>query len=450
LYERERSRMPIEDIIEQMRRDVSINPIGATTNNKTVPAFAVAFQYRDRYKAQKVVQDLVSKVIDQNQRERTQVAIQTTQFLKDQWEEAKRSLDQIEQKLANFRIENQGKLPEQMITNMNQISATQQNVSNLNAAINRVSQEKLMMESQLRILKDNLNAISKEQTYTPDQVAAAQKNQKVGQLDAEIERMENTLAMLRQQYKDTFPDIQRLQGMLETKRKEREAAIKDEQQAAKATPTEAPRKIVNPGAVREAREIEGQIKRIQSQIEAKDVEQQQYQRDIQAANGTVKILQGRIEGVPMGEKAYTEMLRDRELAAQRYNELDIKMSRSKLAETMEGRKQGETLELLDPASLPMTPTKPKRPQVVGIGAAVGLALGLVLAGAREVKDTSLKNLKDVRAYTNLAILGSVPLLENEFVVRRRRRIGWLSWTVAALVSILIMGGSVAYYYSTRA
>ena len=40
---------------------------------------------------------------------------------------------------------------------------------------------------------------------------------------------------------------------------------------------------------------------------------------------------------------------------------------------------------------------------------MGLVLGLFLAGAREAKDTSLKNLKDVRAYTQLTILGSVPL-----------------------------------------
>ena len=40
---------------------------------------------------------------------------------------------------------------------------------------------------------------------------------------------------------------------------------------------------------------------------------------------------------------------------------------------------------------------------------MGFVIGLFLAGAREAKDTSLKNLKDVRAYTQLTILGSVPL-----------------------------------------
>ena len=68
--------------------------------------------------------------------------------------------------------------------------------------------------------------------------------------------------------------------------------------------------------------------------------------------------------------------------------------------------------------------------IISIGAGIGLLLGIVIAGAREMKDTSLKNLKDVRAYTQMAILGSIPLLENDFVVRRRKRLAWLGWTTA--------------------
>ncbi len=65
-------------------------------------------------------------------------------------------------------------------------------------------------------------------------------------------------------------------------------------------------------------------------------------------------------------------------------------------------------------------------------------------------DTSLKNLKDVRAYTKLTVLGSIPLLENDFVVRRRRRLGWLAWAASLLLGILLMAGSVVYYYTSRA
>ncbi|MEP6962634.1 MAG: GNVR domain-containing protein, partial [Acidobacteriota bacterium] len=134
------------------------------------------------------------------------------------------------------------------------------------------------------------------------------------------------------------------------------------------------------------------------------------------------------------------------MAKDNYMKMSDNLRKSQVAVDLEGRAQGEKLELLDAANLPEDPTAPNRPLVISVGAAMGLLLGVVLAGAREMKDTSLKNLKDVRAYTQMAILGSVPLLENDFVVRRRRRIAWLGWTVASLTSVLVMAGSVVYYY----
>ena len=63
-----------------------------------------------------------------------------------------------------------------------------------------------------------------------------------------------------------------------------------------------------------------------------------------------------------------------------------------------------------------------------------------------MKDSSLKNLKDVRAYTQLTVLGSIPLLENDLVVRRRRRLGWLAWSTACIIGAVIMTGSMYFYY----
>ena len=87
--------------------------------------------------------------------------------------------------------------------------------------------------------------------------------------------------------------------------------------------------------------------------------------------------------------------------------------------------------------------------ILAAGTVLGLVVGIVLAGAREAKDSSLKNLKDVCAYTQLPILGSVPLLETDLVVRRRKRLTWLAWSTACLVGIVIMTGSAFYYYATK-
>jgi uncharacterized protein involved in exopolysaccharide biosynthesis len=206
---------------------------------------------------------------------------------------------------------------------------------------------------------------------------------------------------------------------------------------------------VNQQTVRETRDLDANIRRLESAIEARDLEMEEYNKELKRANEAIKAYQGRIEIVPLGEKQYAELLRDRDLTKAQYMDLSAKLQRAEIAQEMEGRKQGETLELLDPASLPTTPTEPKRPVIISIGGAFGLLFGIVIAGAREMKDTSLKNLKDVRAYTQMAILGSVPLLENDFVVRRRRRLAWLGWTTACLAGAVIMAGSVVYYYVTK-
>jgi uncharacterized protein involved in exopolysaccharide biosynthesis len=126
-----------------------------------------------------------------------------------------------------------------------------------------------------------------------------------------------------------------------------------------------------------------------------------------------------------------------------------KKGMSETANALDERKGGENLEVLDPASLPEEPTEPDRLLISAIGAGTGLALGIVIAGIKEMKDTSLKNLKDVRAYTQLPVLSSIPLLENALLVRRKRRLYWLAWTTALLVGAVAMAAAIYYYYFGR-
>ena len=109
------------------------------------------------------------------------------------------------------------------------------------------------------------------------------------------------------------------------------------------------------------------------------------------------------------------------------------------------RKAGENLETLDVPSLPVAPTKPNRYAIIGAGFALSMILGVGMAGLQEAKDTSLKNLKDVRAYTNLPVLCSIPLLENTMLVKRKRRLTYLAWSAAVLVGAAAVSGAVIYY-----
>jgi uncharacterized protein involved in exopolysaccharide biosynthesis len=234
--------------------------------------------------------------------------------------------------------------------------------------------------------------------------------------------------------------------MLAAAKKQREVMVKQEE-AKKPDTTTA--RAPNTQMLREQRDLDVAIERVQGLIQAKDLEMEDYKKQSVELEQTIRIYQSRIESVPVGIKEYDQLIRERDLARKDYEDLDRRLNASAMSTALENRQQGERLEQLDPPSIPQTPTQPKRPLIIAIGSGIGLMAGLCLAGAREVKDTALKNLKDVRAYTQLPVLGSIPLLENDLIVRRGRRLAWLAWSTACLVGVIIMSSSVVYYFATK-
>ena len=447
LYRRERSRRPMEDIVEEMRRDIKIsNVVPLSQGDRQISAFQISFSYENRILAQKVTADLVSRFMTENTRERTTQSVLTTQFLKDQLENSKKELETIEGKLTNFRTTANGRLPDQVQQNAAQMAMFEQRIANLNAALARLSQDKMLLESDLRTAKLQRASL----TPTSENMVRKQKNDRIVQIDRDIMQLEASLSNLRQHYKDSYPDVRRVQSQMITLQQMRAKVLEEEENdKEKEAETVVATKRVDPMYEREARQLDAVIERIEVQLKAKDAEAKNYSNEIANAEKSIRVVQSRIESTPVSEQQYMDIVRDREVAKLKYDDLNKKRAQSQIAEDLERRQQGETLEVLDPASLPQSPTQPKRGIIIGSGTGMGLVLGLFLAGAREAKDTSLKNLKDVRAYTQLTILGSVPLLENDLVVRRRRRLSWLAWSTACLVGIVVMTGSAFYYYATR-
>jgi uncharacterized protein involved in exopolysaccharide biosynthesis len=200
---------------------------------------------------------------------------------------------------------------------------------------------------------------------------------------------------------------------------------------------------------RERQNIEANIQKVEALIRSRVVQAEDQQKELEETNRQIRNVQARLNSLPVGEQQYAEIVRDRELAKQKYDEYNKMYSQSEMSSVLEMRQQGDTLDVLDPASLPQKPTEPNRTMLVALGAGLGVVMGVLLAGAREAKDTSLKNLKDVRAYTQLTIIGSVPLLETDLIVRRRKRLAMLAWSTACLLGVAIMTGAIAYYKMTK-
>jgi len=444
LYRSQMQRKPLEDVIEEMKRDIklsSVSTIQTVSGRGQISAFKISFEYSQRYLAQRVAAELARSFIDANIRSLASQSAATTDFLKEQWEAAKKQLEQLEGRMTEFRVRNAGRLPEQLQANLQTLRSLETQLAGVNDAISRIGQEKLLFENQLRIYRDQQAAVGRGD----DTVSARMKDERVVQTEREILNMEAIISGLRERYKGTHPDVRQAEAQLEVLKRRREALVKEADQK---PPEVAPRKP-SVEDMRGSQELLAAISRVQAQIRAKDLELEERTRIQKGINEAINAYNARIQSSPLMERDYAELSRDYGMAKTRYEELNAKKSLSETATALENRQFGERLELLESASLPETPSKPNRLMIVGSGGGIGLVLGLFIAGLREMKDASLKNLKDARAYTNLPVLGTVPLLENDLVVRRKRRRAWLAWSTASISGVVMMFLSVYYYYANR-
>lgn len=454
LYPRERRRLPMEDIIETMRtKHIKFGMVNLQNSTKSIGAFPISFQYENRFLAQKVTQDIVSRLINENERETMTQSQTTTDFLTTEVVKAKQQLEEIEAKLADFKIRNAGTLPDDQGINFSAMNSLDQRISQMNASISRLTQDKLLMESNLRIYREQLaKATEAASIAPPDPQRAQAKNEELAQKNREITNGEQALTQYKEMYTDSHPEIRRIVASLSVLRRQRDELVKADKQAqeeearkaAAAEKSKAPRRFT---PSKEMQLLEVNIKQMEVVIQGKTTEIQELTDEIARTSQQAKAYQGRITSAPLSSQAYALLSRDYEQAKNAYNSLKKNQDDSARGTAIIRNKQGETLDLLDQASLPVTPSEPKRELIIAAGAGVGLLLGILLVAIREMKDTTLKNLKDVRAYTQLTVLGCVPLLEGDIVVKRRKRVGLLGWSTAIVLGVLVMGGSVAYYFA---
>jgi uncharacterized protein involved in exopolysaccharide biosynthesis len=446
LYPKERLSKPMEDVVDEMRKAIKITLMESSSPQQQQPVFASAFQisfsYSDKYKAQAVVRDLVTKFIEQDVNVQRSQSNMTTSFLNDRLKSALEELNRLDNEMTKFKLANAGRLPEQLQSNLQAVNTLEVQLSTANEAISRIAQEKMMLETQLANEKTEAAFIGSNL----EQNAGSQmvKNERLIQLNRTILDLETQLSAARQTYKENHPDIRSLEARLGVLKKERDSLEKDETDA--ASKSSEPKRVINPQAAQSLESIKQAIASANAQIQTRNMEMEERVRRQKELQNEMAQYQLRIEASPLNEQRYASLQRDYQLAKQNYDEMSKKKEMSETATNLEERKAGENLEILDAASLPDHVAEPNRLFIAGIGMGLGLFSGVFMAGIKEMKDTSLKNLKDVRAYTNLPVLSSVPLLENALLVRRKRRLFWLAWSTAIIVGTIAMSGSMYYYY----
>jgi len=417
LYAVERRTRPMETIIEEMRKDIDVKVVKGD-------AFRIAYVGEDAMTVMKVTNRLASLFIEENLRDREELAEGTNRFLEAQLAEARQQLIEHEKKLEEYRNRFSGELPSQLAPNLQMIQNVQLQIQSLTDSMNRDVDRRALTERQLREVDREIGTASSvaPTTRSTEPVAATAADSAAQQLAA----ARNTLATMQRHLRAAHPDVLRMERLV----RELEAKVE-------AEPPEvgAPRESVAvppsaPTATAQARaaDLKVELEQIDREVQLKSAEEQRLR-------AIVHDYQQRVEHVPARESELAELTRDYSTLQTHYQTLLAKQEDSKIAANLERRQIGAQFKLLDPARVAEKPFRPRRWLIDLCGIAAGLAIGLALVAFIEHRDRTFKTEADIRAELTLPVLAIVPLIESEDELRRAARRRFLvRWALGAVVS----------------
>ncbi|MGI9102770.1 MAG: GumC family protein [Terriglobales bacterium] len=421
-------------LVEQMRKDISLELVTTSKGRREadVTGFRLSYSGSTAQLAQQVNGELVSMFIEENLKTRTQMSEDTTSFLGNQLEDARKKLDAQEQRLREFRTQNLGELPDQLQSNLQILSGLQGRLQASTDTLNRAEQQKLYLES-----------ILAQYRSARDQMAAAESaNVPMGlpAITDQLTKLRQQLAEIAPKYTPKHPDVIRLQQQ-----------IADTEALKKRVETDLRKAKDHPEAnasLSDSSNGMSPMAQTESQLKAVQLEIQNDRKQVQDLSRQLEQYQARLNLTPIREQQLASIIRDHSQSRETYESLLKKMQQSEVATNLEKRQQGETFQVIDPPSIPQHPYWPNRLTFSLIGIAVGLGLGLAVVAGMELIDPRLTTQNQVKNWVQPPIVVAIPGLWTEPETNRRRATERIQVAAASvLVAIVPIGTLIAFFTS---
>jgi polysaccharide chain length determinant protein (PEP-CTERM system associated) len=383
LYPEDRGRMHIDDLVERLRGALTVKPVETMqgTGPHQLPGFYITATFDTPELAQQVCTEITSMFLAQNARQTEQQATRTTSFLGEQLAEAKKKLDEEDAKLAEFKRQHPGSLPEDTQGNIGMLMGTNTQLEANTQAIARAEQEKAFNESLLQQEEANW----KTRTNGGTNVDAA---------DQQLALLQDKLTDLHSRYTPDHPDVIKTESQIAELKKRMAEPPKQAPANAPAQSTHEP----------------PQLQLLRAKVKQDDLTIANLKREQAQIQAQTRQIQGRVEATPMVEQQYKEITRDHQTASDIYNELLKKSQSSTMAGALVHQEDSEQFRVYDPPNLPQNPSFPKKPYFLGGGAVGGLALGFGILFLLAMMDKTIHSEHDAELFLQLPVLTVVPTL----------------------------------------
>ncbi|MBU4262088.1 MAG: chain-length determining protein [Proteobacteria bacterium] len=401
IYKDLRQQATTEEVIDKMREDISLDYISAeVVDRKTGRPATATIAFTLSYEAeespatvQKVANILASLFLEENLQVRERQAMEATTFLGDERKKVKKSLDEIEQKIAQFKQEHINELPEVLQVNL-------QSRHNVQASKERLSE-------QLRSLKEREGALMSDLANLSPKMEM-EDIKRLESLKLELNRLET-------RFTDQYPDV-----------------IKTKEEIANLTTKIGSNEKNNPSGLPDNPayiNLSSQLSSVQAEIKSVKRQNDDLEKNEDKLNKS-------IDATPRVEETYNALLSERRNKQAKFDDLSQKLMEANVAYGLEKDQKGERFTLIDPARLPEKPDKPNRLAILLIGIVLGMGTGVAWAALREFSDQSVRKAEILVSETSFPVLASIPRIscaEDKQQHKHRRR-----WGVLLLLGILLV------------
>lgn len=408
LYTATRKKLPIEDVVDIMRKHIKIAPASRGDS------FTVAFDGKDQQKVMQVTNALAVKFIDENLKYREERATETSRYTQNELNLAKTVLDKKEQVMRDYKLKYYNEMPEQRESNLARLNALHEQHQAVQDSIQDLERTKVMVQEQINLRKQLVGSMGSAAVQT----SAPRAGQTVTPWQR-LQQLRSHLAALQVKYTDKHPEVRhtkqqiaRLEADLDgtrppsgTQRTTRRRAVQD--------PEIGQLKI-------QLKEISLNIKKLRADQETIRAEIPKYEQWIAAA--------------PVREAEWKALTRDYDELRRNYDYLVAQNLQASSVEHLERKQKGSKFKIVDLARFPDKPYKPIFLQILLIAAGGGLAVGACLVFGMDFIDTSFTDVSDVESYLGLPVVCSIPYLAGKGESGKQR-----------MHTVLWIGGFLLYF-----
>ncbi|OFW38475.1 MAG: hypothetical protein A3F70_01560 [Acidobacteria bacterium RIFCSPLOWO2_12_FULL_67_14] len=391
LYPALRTRASVDDALAQARNDIVVQPAGpeqVSGRTKTV-SFTLSYTGDSRETVAQVTNAVTAFYVQQNDRMRWEEATRTREFLREQLADAKVQIDRHEAAMRDYTTRYTGELPQQVGVNL--------------ATLERLNtQLRLNGEQQIRIIdqRDRLLDGVRDSSAIARAVSRGDVSPESLERLRKMEEVRQQLSQAETQFTDRHPDVVRLREQLSAMERDHRTAEAEDARKREEADAAALAAAVDPAAPTP------QVRR--RTIESLDSELAKLGQEEAGIRVTIGAFEQRLESSPQRQQEYALITRDYNAAKELYDSLFKWHDEAQLTESLETGRAGERFRVLEAALPPEGPAAPNRLRLLILGLLCAAAAAVVAILVREQFDTGFHSVDEVREFTTVPVLVSIP------------------------------------------